>query len=73
MNIVVPNEREHITILTTIAANGDAISNYYVVKGARVRSKYIALYEEGATMGMHKRAGWTANYSYNGWTTFYIL
>ena len=71
MNIVVPNEREHI-IQTAIVASGDNILNYYIFKDARVKNKYIALFEEDATMEMQKKVGWIAN-SHNGWIIFYTL
>ena len=64
MYIVIPNERENITILTVIATSGDTIPNYYVFKGARVRNKYIALFERGATMRMQKRK-WMNEYLFS--------
>ena len=49
------NEREHITILSAILADGGTIPNMYVFKGARARKRYIGLNEEGAIIGMQKR------------------
>ena len=67
---VVFDEREHITILTAISADGGTIPNMYVFKGARARKRYIALCEEGAIIGMQKKGGWIVTFFYNGWSIF---
>ena len=55
VQVVVPNEREHITILSAISADGGTVPNMYVFKGARARKRYIGLCEEEAIIGMQKR------------------
>ena len=54
MSIVVPNEREHITILIAIAASSDTIPNYHTFKSARLKNKYISQCERKATMACKK-------------------
>ena len=55
VQVVLPNEKEHISILTAIAPSGDTIPKFYISKGMRARKRYIALCEEGATIGMQKK------------------
>ena len=57
LQVIIPNEREHITILTTISTNRDSISNYHIFKGKRTRYRYIFPCEDDATIGMSKK-GW---------------
>ena len=54
---MIPNEREWLSVLTTINANGDTIPNFYIFKGIRPKSSYLALCESGATYGMQKKGG----------------
>ena len=54
VQVVVPNERKHITILNAISTDGGTIPNMYVFKDARARKRYIALCEERAIIGMQK-------------------
>ena len=54
---MIPNDREWLSVLTTINANGDTIPNYYVFNGVRARKDYLALCEIRATYGMQKRDG----------------
>ena len=54
---MIPNEREWLSVLVAINANRDTISNFYIFKGIRPRSNYLALCESGATYGMQKKGG----------------
>ena len=55
VQMVMPNEREHITILSAISADDGTILNMYIFKGVRAKKRYIGLYEEGAIIAMQKR------------------
>ena len=55
VQMVVPNKREHITILSAISADGGTIPNMYIFKGAKATKTYIALCEDGAIIGIQKR------------------
>ena len=55
VQIVVPNEREHVTILTIISTIGESIFNYYIFKDKRAKYKYITLCKDGTTIGMSKK------------------
>jgi hypothetical protein len=50
--IITPNEREHISMLSCINAEGDSIPNYHVFKGKQYHRAYIAKCEIGTRMGM---------------------
>ena len=54
---IIPNEREWISVLICINANGGSISNYYIFKGVKAERNYLALCENGSTFGLQKRAG----------------
>ena len=54
---MIPNEREWLSVLAAINANGDTIPNFYIFKGIRPRSNYLALCERGATYRMQKKVG----------------
>ena len=68
---MIPNEREWLSVLTTINANGDTISNFYIFKGIRPRGNYLALCESGATYGMQKK-GWVDAYQFTKWMDHFI-
>ena len=52
---IVPSEREWLTVLLTINASENSISNYYIFKRIKQLRNYILLYEEGAIVGMQKK------------------
>ena len=52
---ILSNEREWLSVLSAINANGDSIPNYYIFKEIRKIKNYVALCEEGAMMGMQKK------------------
>ena len=68
---IVPNEREHLTILSAISASGVSIPNYYIFKGKRANKTYIQLYEDGATIGMSKK-GWMDNHLFAQWMDHFL-
>ena len=55
VHTITPNEREWISVLTSINVNGETIPNYYIFKGMRSARDHVALCENGATFGMQKR------------------
>ena len=68
---VVPNEKEHLTILSAISASGVSIPNYYIFKGKRASKTYIQLCEDGATIGMSKK-GWMDNHLFAQWMDYFL-
>ena len=54
VQVVVPNEREHITILSAISADGGTVPNMYVFKGARARKRYKEHLAQWASLALKK-------------------
>ena len=64
---IIPTEREWLSVLTTINANGTTIPNYYIFKGIRKSKDYTLFCEERAMLGMQKKeARWTLSILWNG-------
>ena len=63
---IIPNKKEHITILTCINSNGDYISNMYIFKGKQQKDEYIRKCEPGAVYAMQKKA-WMSGYIFYKW------
>ena len=51
-----PNQREHLSILSYINANGGSIPNFYILKGTYFLEDYIAHCEDGVVMGIQPNA-----------------
>lgn len=49
----IPNEGEHLSVLSYINVNGESIPNFYIFKGMQFRRKHIKKCEKGACMAMH--------------------
>ena len=54
-----PNQREHLSVLSCVNANGGSIPNFYILKGSYFFEDYIARCELGAVMGMQQNAWMT--------------
>ena len=57
IHVVVPNEREWMTVFSTINAICESLSNFYVFKEKRYTREYVAKCDNGAFWTMQKR-GW---------------
>ena len=68
---VIPAEREWLSVLSAINAQGESIPNYYIFKGVRKLNNYVALCEEGAMMGMQKK-GWMDTIHFIEWMDHFI-
>ena len=71
MHSMISNEREWLSVLTTINANGKTIPNYYIFKGMRPRGDYLALCQNGATFGMQKKS-WVDTYQFTKWMDHFL-
>ena len=56
IHFIEPNQREHLSILSCINANGGSIPNFYILKGMYFLEDYIVGCEEGAVMEMQPNA-----------------
>ena len=68
---ILPSEREWLSVLSAVNANGECIPNYYIFKGIRKIKNYVALCEEGAMMGMQKK-GWMDTIHFMEWMDHFI-
>ena len=66
-----PNEREHLSVLSCINADGGCIPNFYILKGHYFLEDYIAKCEEGAVMGMQPNA-WMTKWLFESWISHFI-
>jgi hypothetical protein len=63
---IIPNEREHVIVLTCINSNGEYIPNLYIFKGKQRKDEYIRKCEPGAVYAMQKKA-WMSGYIFYKW------
>ena len=54
-----PDQKEHLSVLSCVNADGGRIPNFYILKGCYFFQDYIANCEEGAVMGMQPNAWMT--------------
>ena len=50
------DQREHLSILSCINAEGDKIPNFYILKGTYFLKDYVGKYEPDAVMAMQPNA-----------------
>lgn len=68
---IVPNQREWLSVLVCINAEGTSIPSFYIFRGRRFRQNYIEKCEAGATMAMQQRA-WMTSYLFSAWISHFI-
>ena len=66
-----PNQKEHLSVLSCINADGGCIPNFYILKGCYFLADYIANCEEGAVMGMQPNA-WMTRWLFESWVSHFI-
>ena len=66
-----PNQKEHLSVLSCINADGGCIPNFYILKGCYFLADYIANCEEGAVMGMQPNA-WMTRWLFESWISHFI-
>ena len=68
---IVPDQRDWLSVLVCINADGFSIPSFYVFRGTRFRQNYIEKCEPGATMAMQPRA-WMTTYLFSAWLSHFI-
>jgi hypothetical protein len=68
---IIPDSKEWITVLSSINAVGETISNFYIFMGMRRKRDYIAKCEANATMAMQSHA-WMDAFLFNKWMDHFI-
>ena len=66
---VILAEREWLSVLIAINANGGTIPHYYIFKGVKQIRNYVAYCEKGAMLGMQKK-GWMDSTHFMEWMDF---
>ena len=66
-----PDQKEHLSILSCVNANGGCIPNFYILKGSYFLQDYIANCEEGAVMGMQPNA-WMTRWLFESWISHFL-
>ena len=67
----IPNEREWLSILTSINVARHSIPRFYIFKGKRRLRDYIHLCEAGSTMAMQEK-GYMTFYLFSRWMDHFI-
>ena len=65
------DEREHVTVLSCINAEGQSIPNFYIFKGHKFKSNYIRGCESGACMAMQPK-GWMTSFLFDKWMSHFV-
>jgi hypothetical protein len=68
---IIPNEHEHISVLSCISTACDSISNYYIFKSKKYQRARIAKCEVGARMGIQKNA-WMTGHLFEKWLNHFV-
>jgi hypothetical protein len=68
---IIPNEREWLSVLCCINAEGEAIPNFYILKGKRMRRNFLELANPGDTMAMQPQA-WMTTFLFDAWISHFI-
>ena len=69
--VIIPNERESMTVLTIINAAKEYLSHFYIFKGTRATREYVSKCEEGAMSAMQKK-GWMDAHLFSRWMDQFI-
>ena len=67
----IPNEREWLSVLTSINAAGASIPHFFIFKGKRRLQDYIQLCGAGTTMAMQEN-GYMTSYLFSRWMDHFI-
>ena len=67
----IPNEREWLSVLTSINAAGASIPHFFIFKGKRRLKDFIKLCGVGTTMAMQEN-GYMTSYLFSRWMDHFI-
>jgi hypothetical protein len=68
---VMPNEQEHVIVLTCINGDGEYIPNLYIFKGKQRKDEYVSLCKVGAVYAMQDKA-WMIGYIFFKWLDHFL-
>ena len=68
---VEPDQREHLSVLSCINAEGGCIPNFYILKGTYFLKDYVKQCEDNAVMAMQPNA-WMTKWLFESWISHFI-
>ena len=71
VHLIEPDEKEHLSILSCVNADGRCIPNFYILKGSYFLQDYIANCEEGAVMDMQPNV-WMTRWLFESWISHFL-
>ena len=71
MHSIEPNQREHLSVISCVNADGGSIPNFYILKGSYFLEDYIVRCKEGAVMGMQPNA-WMTRWVFESWISHFV-
>jgi hypothetical protein len=66
-----PDQREHLSVLSCINAEGGSIPNFYILKGTYFLQDYVKRCEDNAVMAMQPNA-WMTKWLFESWISHFI-
>ena len=71
VHLIEPNQREHLSVLSCVNADGGSIPNFYILKGSYFLEDYIARCEPGVVMGMQQNV-WMTRWLFESWISHFL-
>jgi hypothetical protein len=66
-----PDQREHLSVLSCINADGGSIPNFYILKGTYFLQDYVKRCEDNTVMAMQPNA-WMTKWLFESWISHFI-
>ena len=71
IHLIEPNQKEHLSMLFCVNADGGSIRNFYILKESYFLKDYIAKCESRAVMGMQPNA-WMTRWLFESWISHFL-
>ena len=71
VHTIEPDQKEHLSVLSCINADGGKILNFYILKGIYFQQDYVKNYEEDAVMAMQPNT-WMTKWLFHFWILHFI-
>ena len=71
VHAIEPDQREHLSVLSCINAEGGKIPNFYILKGTYFLKDYVGKCEPDAVMAMQPNA-WMTKWLFQSWISHFI-
>jgi hypothetical protein len=71
VHTIEPDQREYLSVLLCINADGGKIPNFYILKGIYFQQDYVKNCKEDAVMAMQPNA-WMTKWLFHSWISHFI-